>query len=166
MALSVLLILSLLCTVYIFNLQHYYYLLHSEIMEMKVQDKDRLYVFSEIKMSWNSSRMCCQELGGDLAIVNSREEHEFLAGQVESIGESDHYWIGLTDAQSEGMWLWVDHSPLLENLTWWKYVPDDWKEHDPSGEDCVIYVGGKWADVSCSSSERRICELPHTSDTP
>ncbi|XP_036446135.1 hepatic lectin [Colossoma macropomum] len=131
------------------------------IEEEQVQVKDRLYVFSLNKMSWNSSRERCKELGGDLVIVNSKEEHEFLA----RMAAADLHWIGLTDAEDEGVWLWVDHTPLMKNLSWWAYPPDDWKAHNPLGEDCAVYYTGKWADVSCSSLEKRICEIPCPHDS-
>ncbi|KAI4893918.1 hypothetical protein NFI96_027810, partial [Prochilodus magdalenae] len=132
---------------------------------IEVQDRDRLYVFSQDKLSWSSSRERCKELGGDLAIVNSKEEHDFLGRMVTTVGNSSLHWIGLTDAETEGVWLWVDQTPLLKNLTWWGYTPDDWKAHDPLGEDCAVYYGNKWADVSCLYQEKRICEIPCTHDS-
>lgn len=44
-------------------------------------------------------------------------------------------------------------------LRWWKYTPDDYKEVDPLGEDCVVYFDEKWADVSCITLQKRICEI-------
>ncbi|KAI4893917.1 hypothetical protein NFI96_027809 [Prochilodus magdalenae] len=129
------------------------------------QDRDRLYLFSQERLSWSSSRERCKELGGDLAIVNSKEEQDFLVRMVNTVGNSSLHWIGLTDAETEGVWLWVDQTPLLKNLTWWAYTPDDWKENDPLGEDCVVYYNDKWGDVSCSTKEKRICEIPCTHDS-
>ncbi|XP_058274983.1 uncharacterized protein LOC131371143 isoform X2 [Hemibagrus wyckioides] len=51
--------------------------------ERQIQYKDRLYIFPADEMSWISSREKCQELGGDLVIINSKQEHasrEGLAG--------------------------------------------------------------------------------------
>ncbi|KAI4901903.1 hypothetical protein NFI96_013838 [Prochilodus magdalenae] len=132
---------------------------------IEVQDRDRLYVFSQDKLSWNSSRERCKELGGDLAIVNSKEEQDFLGRMVTTVGNSNLYWIGLTDAETEGVWLWVDQTPLLKNLTWWGFPPDDWKANNPLGEDCAVYYTSVWADMSCSSQEHRICEIPCPQDT-
>uniref|UniRef100_A0A8C1XEA5 Si:ch211-232p21.6 n=1 Tax=Cyprinus carpio TaxID=7962 RepID=A0A8C1XEA5_CYPCA len=76
--------------------------------EKWVQDKGRFYVFSIDVKDWNSSRQRCQDLGGDLVIINSNEEQKFLAKQIHAIGTQTLYWIGLTDSHTEGVWLWVD----------------------------------------------------------
>ncbi|XP_056117668.1 C-type lectin domain family 4 member E-like [Rhinichthys klamathensis goyatoka] len=73
-----------------------------------VQDKGRFYVFSNDTMDWDSSRERCQDLGGDLVIINSSEEQKRLANQIRIIGAQTLYWIGLTDSRNEGVWLWVD----------------------------------------------------------
>ncbi|XP_059414458.1 killer cell lectin-like receptor subfamily G member 1 [Carassius carassius] len=52
------------------------------------------YVFSSHNKTWNSSRKYCQDLGGDLVIINNTEEKEFLAQRLCVAGESDLYWAG------------------------------------------------------------------------
>ncbi|KAK2829623.1 hypothetical protein Q7C36_017613 [Tachysurus vachellii] len=120
--------------------------------------KERVYILFSDKMNWDSSRISCQKLGGDLAIIKSKEEHDLISGLVSKIASS-LFWIGLTDAENEGVWLWIDGTPLNKNLSWWKYTPDDWKQNNPLGEDCVVYYEGEWADVSCLTSYMRICEI-------
>ncbi|KAM9457471.1 C-type lectin domain family 4 member C-like [Clarias gariepinus] len=68
-------------------------------------------------MNWTSSRESCQELGGDLVIINSKEEHELLAGLMVNLESSSLYWIGLTDAENEDVWLWIDGTPLDKNVS-------------------------------------------------
>ncbi|KAK3553196.1 hypothetical protein QTP86_031776 [Hemibagrus guttatus] len=77
--------------------------------------KDRVYIYSSDEMNWNSSRKSCQELGGDLAVINSKEEQDLLGGLAAKLGFL--YWIGLTDAENEGVWLWIDGTPLNTNLS-------------------------------------------------
>ncbi|XP_073689403.1 C-type lectin domain family 17, member A-like [Garra rufa] len=132
--------------------------------EKWVQDKGRFYVFSNDTKDWNSSRQRCQDLGGDLVIINSSEEQEFLAQQIVTFNALVLHWIGLTDQQSEGVWLWVDNTPLNHNISWWIFPPDDNDIHDPMGEDCAVingYLKGeKWGDISCLKMQRSICEIP------
>ncbi|KAK9977918.1 hypothetical protein ABG768_019698 [Culter alburnus] len=132
--------------------------------ERWVQDKGRFYVFSNNTKDWNSSRERCQDLGGDLVIINSIEEQEFLAQQIVTSNALVLHWIGLTDRQTEGTWLWVDNTPLNNNLSWWIFPPDDHDTSDPLGEDCAVlngYLRGeKWGDISCLKKERSICEIP------
>ncbi|XP_059414457.1 C-type lectin domain family 4 member E-like isoform X2 [Carassius carassius] len=130
----------------------------SDLQEKWIRTQGRFYVFSTDVMDWNSSRQRCQDLGGDLVIINNEDKQEFLSKRVN--GVSDYHWIGLTDSQTEGMWLWVDNNPLNTSLLW-ESPPDDWKsENHLHGEDCVILKGEKWGDVSCLRKEKRICEIP------
>uniref|UniRef100_A0A672RND0 Si:ch211-232p21.6 n=1 Tax=Sinocyclocheilus grahami TaxID=75366 RepID=A0A672RND0_SINGR len=122
--------------------------------EKWVQDKGRFYVFSNDTKDWNSSRQCCQDLGGDLVIINSSEEQEFLAQQIVTFNALVLHWIGLTDRQTEGVWLWVDNTPLNNNVSW----------HKLSKDHCAVisgYLKGeKWGDISCLKMQRSICEVP------
>ncbi|XP_026069080.1 C-type lectin domain family 17, member A-like isoform X8 [Carassius auratus] len=131
--------------------------------EKWVQDKGRFYVFSTEVKDWNSSRQRCQDLGGDLVIINSIEEQKFLAQKIQDIGPNTLYWIGLTDSHTEGVWLWVDDTKNHLNL--WAMPPDDHKSADNLlGEDCVVLNGrmldANWGDVFCLRKERCICEIP------
>uniref|UniRef100_A0A8C4DLJ0 C-type lectin domain-containing protein n=1 Tax=Dicentrarchus labrax TaxID=13489 RepID=A0A8C4DLJ0_DICLA len=106
------------------------------------------YYFFTNNLTWNESRDECRQKGGDLVQIDSREEQ---------VKHTDKFWIGLTDSEKEGTWLWVDGSPLKESLTFWSgKEPDNWTERDPDGEDCVR-MGEKarahdlkcWFDQSC-----------------
>uniref|UniRef100_A0A8D0DD73 C-type lectin domain-containing protein n=1 Tax=Sander lucioperca TaxID=283035 RepID=A0A8D0DD73_SANLU len=121
--------------------------------------------FSTDRLSWELSRNLCKEQHGDLVKIDSREE------QV-----CHTFWIGLTDSETEGTWLWADGSPLDTSLTFWSSgetepepEPDNWTGEDPDGEDCVR-MGEKgrapdlkcWFDKSCKEPQRCICEKEAT----
>ncbi|XP_028286128.1 C-type lectin domain family 4 member M-like [Parambassis ranga] len=81
----------------------------------------KCYYFSSRTLTWSSSRAWCQTQGGDLLIVNSKLEQIFvfessLALQQSSSSSSSRLWIGLTDAEVEGQWLWVDSSEVTNDV--------------------------------------------------
>uniref|UniRef100_A0A8C4H8R8 C-type lectin domain-containing protein n=1 Tax=Dicentrarchus labrax TaxID=13489 RepID=A0A8C4H8R8_DICLA len=81
------------------------------------------YYFSTDLLTWSKSRAECGQKGGDLVQIDSREEqvkHTALKVREKMIHNEDNFWIGLTDSEKEGTWLWVDGSSLNES------APDNW----------------------------------------
>ncbi|XP_056141885.1 CD209 antigen-like protein C [Lampris incognitus] len=106
------------------------------------------YVSTESK-TWEKSREDCKKRGADLVIINSREEQNFLSRFYDSI------WVGLSDKQSEGKWMWVDGSGLQGEGFWQKGEPNDVE----SKEDCVEFFRGLgWNDLPCSTTLSWVCE--------
>ncbi|KAI7808210.1 putative C-type lectin domain family 4 member F-like [Triplophysa rosa] len=80
----------------------------------------------------------------------------------------EFYWIGLNDLETEGRWVWVNNQTLNETGVqfWYKREseqsePDNWKEEDPSGENCAcvdLKISHIWYDVSCKRNIKFICE--------
>ncbi|XP_058849972.1 asialoglycoprotein receptor 1-like [Acipenser ruthenus] len=142
--------------------------------EKWVESNGTCYYFSPDKMDWHSSRASCVSMGADLVIIESDAEQKFLLENDKSkplLGnaEKNSYWIGLTDAATEGTWLWVDGTPLNDKAKYWHgNEPDDWKRGgDSSGEDCARLAYSTspanslkaWFDASCTRQQhRRICE--------
>ncbi|XP_051988662.1 C-type lectin domain family 4 member E isoform X2 [Xyrauchen texanus] len=65
---------------------------NSGLQEQWFKGKGSFYVFSSLSKNWSSSKQYCQDLGGDLVIVNNTEEKEFLAQRQCLSGESSLYW--------------------------------------------------------------------------
>ncbi|XP_032391821.1 hepatic lectin [Etheostoma spectabile] len=132
----------------------------------------KCYYFSTDASPWEDSRKQCKAQHGDLVKIDSREEQTFLELKLRDkmTKDEDKFWIGLTDSQTEGTWLWVDGSPLNESLTFWLAGdPDNHKGEDKDGEDCARMgeKGGArdlncWLDKSCKKPHKRICEKQAT----
>ncbi|KAA0709969.1 Low affinity immunoglobulin epsilon Fc receptor [Triplophysa tibetana] len=134
----------------------------------------KMYFFSSDKHNWSNSRGVCLSKGADLVTITSQAEQVFLYSQIK-----ETRWIGLNDLETEGQWVWVNNQTLEETgVKFWhkresgKNEPDNWKETDPSGENCASmqYAHGfsdAWFDQSCQTETKFICEKrssPYTDD--
>ncbi|XP_066537300.1 asialoglycoprotein receptor 2-like [Hoplias malabaricus] len=98
----------------------------------------KCYYFSTDYKTWTASRDACVAEGGDLVIVSSTEEQDFLNRRILL---HYYYWVGLTDAVKEGDWRWLDGTPLSATpRIWYSNQPDNWKGtrgRHSEGEDCA-----------------------------
>ncbi|XP_029312362.1 CD209 antigen-like protein A [Cottoperca gobio] len=134
------------------------------------QFETRCYFFSSRTLTWSSSRAWCQAQGGDLLIINSGPEQSFVFESSQALEpRSSRLWMGLTDAEEEDEWSWVDGSPVTSDVQYWLSrpglgtEPDNWKQDNPLGEDCGhIDISENtfmsWMDGSCKTPYRWICE--------
>ena len=67
------------------------------------------------------------------------------------------WWIGLDDIVEEGVYMWVDGTPL----DW-----AQWANNEPNNsgnEDCnhfASWAGGSWNDIPCDRDMAFICQYP------
>ncbi|XP_041124614.1 C-type lectin domain family 4 member E-like [Polyodon spathula] len=129
--------------------------------EKWVQFNGKCYYFSTDTMDWNSSRDNCTSMGGHLVIIESEAEQRFLLNAAKAQTAGKRYWIGLTDGVTEGVWRWVDGTPLNEKAQYWASgEPNDYNE---DGEDCAHIPFrddplNSWNDILCKVKYTRICE--------
>ncbi|XP_062491973.1 C-type lectin domain family 17, member A-like isoform X1 [Pezoporus occidentalis] len=109
------------------------------------------YSFSTKPMSWWDANKTCAEQGAHLVFINSEMEQNFLK---DNINTSTTYWLGVTDQQEEGTWLWTNGE--RPSISYW----NTWKESkDKDQKDCgTIGPDGIWNAERCSHSSRWICE--------
>ena len=111
-------------------------------------------------------------MGGDLPIIRSNEENDFISNLIpKNVSSLTGAWIGLQRNVSDSNFYWIDGTLLREEDSKWK--PG---QPDNSGgiENCVHVFGsasggekGMWNDFPCeiSRSYRRngvavVCEKP------
>ncbi|XP_053713271.1 CD209 antigen-like protein E isoform X1 [Synchiropus splendidus] len=110
-----------------------------------------VYYVSPVKKSWFDSRNFCVERGADLVVINSKEEQEFMNKFVKIT------WIGLSQRQDNGQWVWVDGTPL--NISFWSLgEPNDVDGKENCTEINNRPVGKSWNDADCQIEKFWICE--------
>lgn len=95
--------------------------------------------------TWTASELEAFTLGGHLATVNDAAEQSFIYSTFLSYTTpSTHLWIGLSDRDQEGTFVWVSSEPV-SYTNWGAGEPND----GGSGEDFVEMrtdIGGVWND--------------------
>ncbi|XP_028420386.1 ladderlectin-like [Perca flavescens] len=118
--------------------------------------RGRCFHYFPRAMTWSNAERNCQSLGGNLASVhNVQEYHEIQRLIMSTSYEYKEAWLGGSDAQEEGVWLWSDSS-LFSYQNWCPGEPDNWR----SIQHCLQmnYGEGKcWDDVGCSSLRPFVC---------
>eukprot|EP00091_Calanus_sinicus_P024826 TRINITY_DN9119_c0_g1_i1.p1 TRINITY_DN9119_c0_g1~~TRINITY_DN9119_c0_g1_i1.p1 ORF type:complete len:192 (-),score=36.36 TRINITY_DN9119_c0_g1_i1:43-618(-) len=81
----------------------------------------KCYKMVEQKRRW--SKTLCQSEGGSLAIIKDVQMNDFIY----SLTNGNAAWLGGHDIKSEGIWEWVDGTPMEQTFGWKSGVPDDWQ---------------------------------------
>ena len=94
-------------------------------------------------MNWTEALQYCKSRGGSLA----EPTDSLIQSTLENLTDNQ-YWIGATDADSEGFFQWISGA-AWSYTNWASGQPDD---HGNDGEDCVhLRTDGTWNDLPCNS---------------
>ncbi|MHC4248043.1 MAG: lectin-like protein [Planctomycetota bacterium] len=119
------------------------------------------YKLYEQKMAWHDAKRFCEERGGHLVTITSKEENDFVTSLARASG--DFVWIGFSDEAREGEWEWVTGEP--STFTAWgqgpgtegRVQPDNWN----GNQDVAILHRGanwKWDDSHAHVQLAFVCE--------
>ncbi|KAM7402962.1 hypothetical protein PAMA_003743 [Pampus argenteus] len=95
--------------------------------------KSSCYYFSnslsDSKKNWPDSRADCISRGGDLLVINDLQEQLLVSENLpvmKTIGLwwQQGYWMGLTDAVTEGTWVWINNVTEVETMYWKQWQPN------------------------------------------
>ncbi|XP_035666994.1 uncharacterized protein LOC118409788 [Branchiostoma floridae] len=116
------------------------------------------------KKPYDEARQWCADDGGLLALPKYRDVDDFLVNTMRKTNA--HYWIGLNDQNTEGVWMWEDGTPHNTTGDYNRWLPGE-PNNVNTGDDCAHYHYGEaaeWTDLSCSRSESFICQLLPATD--
>ncbi|XP_076581543.1 natural killer cells antigen CD94-like [Chaetodon auriga] len=100
--------------------------------------RSRCYFFSvglQENRRWNESVEFCRQHNSSLAVIKDSAEMDFIQGVMREFPQFPFLWVGLTDAEHEGLWLWGDGTDVQH------YMPlaVQW---DADHRDCADLRGG------------------------
>ena len=117
------------------------------------------------RLTWGKAKEECEKCQAGLVKVESSEENDFIKTELLPTDKDGGYWIGLSDSDNEGDWMWTDGTQLDSDgyQNWGDKQP---KNNENNNEDCVVMRirkdhpdhYGKWHDLPCSSEKKFICE--------
>ncbi|XP_030609706.1 CD209 antigen-like protein E isoform X2 [Archocentrus centrarchus] len=84
---------------------------------------------------WNESSEFCQQHNSSLVVIKDSAEMDFIQGVMTKFSQIPFLWMGLTDAEREGQWLWGDGTDIQHYMP----VMVEW---DSDHRDCADLRGG------------------------
>ncbi len=102
--------------------------------------------------TWTDAKKKCEEMGGHLAYIESREEQQFVSDWMKAYFEKNKatlpdgptIWIGATEKGAEGKWQWLNGQPFGFTR---------WRGHHPHRVEAnrnvlsLSMTGGEWINL-------------------
>nr|XP_011426507.2 C-type lectin domain family 17, member A [Crassostrea gigas] len=109
-------------------------------------------------LPWNQSRDACQEIGGQLMMLDTVPKIEFMTGYIGHIYPDANFWhIGASDADNEGYWRWLNGAAVSDI----RVTTTDQLELDQLDCSALNRKNTAIQMVMCETTRRRICEWPN-----
>jgi len=108
--------------------------------------------------NWIQAKEQCVNIGGRLAILDTKEKNKAVLEYIEQHPDihPEAVWFGLTDKSQEGTYIW-DGTGLPTTYTKFKTLVNPFSKK-PETEDCIALAEGSWEDYPCGYSFQYICE--------
>ncbi|XP_048251360.1 perlucin-like [Haliotis rufescens] len=107
-----------------------------------------------------NNKAYCRYMESHLATIANKDEDDFLRGHAIRRGKAESYWLGATDLNLEGRWLWEGRRPMVYS-NWSPHQPDNYKGREHCLEMRRSYSNYLWNDVPCyafNGKSHFICE--------
>lgn len=111
------------------------------------------YRYYDLTTDFTDARELCALSSADVTVLDDAAEEAWVTSTLMPGGD---YWLGITDAATEGTWLTSSGA----SPTYFHWDPADSAESDTA--NCARYyiANGMWRDLPCSDEFRVICERP------
>jgi len=114
------------------------------------------YMLCTSAANWSTAQSTCASYGYHLFTIDSYDEQDFVEGEMDALS-TGKWWMGFTDAASEGTWVWEDGSSV-SYTDWYSGEPNDSGGNEDCGQLNRFHPDYGWNDEPCSSSFAYICE--------
>ncbi|CAL4065871.1 unnamed protein product [Meganyctiphanes norvegica] len=85
-----------------------------------VGDTCLAFLFYTATMTWSEAVLTCEAMAGTLAKINDPELLRAVYLYLhEHVISEESFWLGGSDLDEEGTWLWLDGSPVLRGPPMW-----------------------------------------------
>uniref|UniRef100_A0A8C8DR28 C-type lectin domain-containing protein n=1 Tax=Oryzias sinensis TaxID=183150 RepID=A0A8C8DR28_9TELE len=105
---------------------------------------DRCYKYVATPMTWGNAELHCVSQNANLMLIQNFDPAEAFT------------WIGLSDAQEEGGWLWSDGTKV-DFQAWDPPQPDNWDGDENCG-NTNFGINKEWNDFPCRHTYSFVCK--------
>ena len=121
------------------------------------------YLFNGQTQTWNDAVATCRAKGSYLVEVTTDSEWKFVRDETKQLDRKWvewSKWIGATDKEHEGRFVFQHSKRPLPNTFWHKGEPNN----VGGNEHCVVLFAGfkTFSDVPCTNKFKSVCERPVT----
>lgn len=118
--------------------------------------RNRCYRYVSTPMTWADAELHCVSQKANLVSIHSQAENNFVQSLIQIFNHQQGLtWIGLSDAQKEGGWMWSDGCPV-NFLYWARGQPDNAGGNENCGET-NWGTERKWNERGCSAVHPFVC---------
>ena len=104
--------------------------------------------------SWSEAKANCVAMGARLMEV--RNQAEFELSQVMVYEVNARFWLGASDIESEGEWIWESDNEAVRLDRYWKSGEPGGL---PSNYDCLLRASQGFEDFNCGSRFVYFCKF-------
>lgn len=119
-----------------------------------VTDNGHTYMLYDDVLTWTQAKAKCEELGGHLVTITSAHEQSVINGIIGK-GNRESYWIGASDAVTEGTFRWVTGEPF-SYTNWSTGEPNNDENEDYANLWVMSDYFGLWNDHKSDASGSKI----------